>query len=191
MFLVAKNIFKQNKFIRFTALFICIYLCCYYFIKIITGIAVPGGYYSAFTEKYFNIAAWMRSSLILTSKFFLSLIGTHTQRVDNYVLQVTGGRGVRIVYACLGFAVMSFWLAFIIASYTNVKNKIVWLFSGLLLLWLINVIRISLVLLATNKGWRFPFGWDHHTWFNIIAYSLIFCMIFLFEKNIKKHNTKW
>lgn len=191
MLLESKNIFIQNNFLRFTILFICIYLGCYYFLKIITGVAVPSGYYSPFIEKYFNIAAWLRTSLIVASKFFLSLIDMPTNRIDAYILQAVGGRGVRIVYACLGFAVMSFWVAFILASYTNLKKKLAWLVAGLLALWVINVARISLVLLAANKGWHFPFGLDHHTWFNIIAYSFIFCMIFLFEKNIKQHKKEW
>ncbi len=185
MFIAFKKILQQNKFIRFTALFIGIYLLCYYFTKIIIGISIPGGIYSPFVEKYFNIASWLRSSLILSSKFFLHHLNFQTVRVDDYLLKAIDGRGVRIVYACLGFAVMSFWLAYILASFTNVKMKIVWVVGGLFSLWLLNVARISLVLVAANKGWYFPFGWNHHTWFNIIAYSFIFFMIFLFEKHIK------
>jgi exosortase/archaeosortase family protein len=186
MFLTAKKIIGDNKFIRFVLLFICTYILFYYSIKFITGIAAPGGYHSSFIENYFNIAAWLRSSLILSSKFLLSLIDMNTERLDDYVLKLINGRGIRIVYACLGFAVMSFWAAFITASSTNFKKKTQWLFGGLFILWLLNVVRISLVLIAGNKGWHFPFNWDHHTWFNIIAYFFILIMIFLFEKNIKQ-----
>jgi exosortase/archaeosortase family protein len=186
MFLVVKKILGDNKFIRFVVLFVCAYLLLYYSIKFITGIAVPGGLYSPFVEKYFNIAAWLRSSLILSSKFLLALFDINTVQLDDYVLKLVDGRGVRIVYACLGFAVMSVWAAFIVASSTSLKKKTLWLMGGLLVLWVLNVLRISLVLIAANKGWQFPFGLDHHTWFNIIAYFFIFIMIFLFEKNIKQ-----
>jgi exosortase/archaeosortase family protein len=180
------NIFSEKKFIRFVVIFISIFLVCYYGTLFLTGIAVPGGTYSPFVEKYFNIAAWLRSSLILGAKAFLSLLGTETIRTDDYVLRAVGGRGIRIVYACLGFGVMSFWFAYIVANIASIQKKIIWVCGGLLFLWVINVVRISLVLLAGNKGWHFPFGWDHHTWFNIVAYLTIFAMIYFFEKSLKK-----
>ncbi len=170
---------------RFVIVFIAVFLLCYYGAFFFTGLAVPGGNYSPFVEKYFNIAAWLRSSLILTAKAFLSILGTETIRTDEYILRAVGGRGVRIVYACLGFGVMSFWLAYIAANKSSLQKKIIWIFCGLLFLWIINVVRISLVLLAGNKGWHFPFGWDHHTWFNIVAYLAIFAMIYFFEKSFK------
>jgi exosortase/archaeosortase family protein len=185
-----KNIFAEKKFIRFVAIFIAVFLMCYYGTLFLTGLAVPGGSYSPFVEKYFNISHWLRSSLILSSKAFLSLLGTETIRTDEYVLRAIGGRGVRIVYACLGFGVMSFWFAYIVANISSLQKKIIWIIGGLFFLWLINVVRISLVLLAGNKGWHFPFGWDHHTWFNIVAYLAIFAMIYFFEKRLKNKNNK-
>jgi exosortase/archaeosortase family protein len=182
-----KQIIFKNNFIRFIVIFLGAFLICYYSIQFITGAAVKGGVYSTLVENYFDIASWLRTSLILSAKLFLSLLNFPTVRVDDFVLMAVNGRGVRIVYACLGFAVMSVWVAFIIASTTSLKKKIIWLLIGLLSIWVLNVSRISLVLLAANKGWHFPFGLDHHTWFNIIVYSFIFLLIFLFEKNIKSN----
>jgi hypothetical protein len=51
-----------------------------------------------------------------------------------------------------------------------------------LLLYTINQLRIGLFLVAINKGWKMPLGWDHHTWFNIVAYTAIALMIWAFEK---------
>jgi exosortase/archaeosortase family protein len=181
-----KNIFAGKNFVRFVAIFITVFLFCYYGALFLTGITVPGGNYSPFVEKYFDISSWLRSSLIFATKTFVSILGIETIRVDDYVLKAVGGRGVRIVYSCLGFGVMSFWFAYIVANIASLKKKIVWVFGGLLFLWILNVLRISLVLIAGNKGWTFPFGWDHHTWFNIVAYLVIFAMIYFFEKSLKK-----
>jgi exosortase/archaeosortase family protein len=180
------NIFTDKKLIRFVVIFIAIFLVCYFGTLFLTGIAVPGGVYSPFVEKYFNIAAWLRSSLLLASKFLLSIFGTETIRINDYVIRAVGGSGVRIVYACLGFGVMSFWFAYVVANIASLQKKIIWVTGGLLFLWSLNVVRISLVLLAGNMGWHFPFGWDHHTWFNIVAYLAIFAMIYFFEKSLKK-----
>lgn len=178
--------FYKNSFLQFCLLFGVTFLLLYFSIKFITGIAVPGGMYSPFVEKYFNIAGWFRSFLINASKWVLSLLGTETVRIDDYVLRAINGNGVRIVYACLGFAVLSFWSAYVVATKAILSKKVKWLFGGLLLICCINILRISLVLLAANEGWVLPFGFDHHIWFNIIAYLVIFTMMFFFEKNIKK-----
>jgi exosortase/archaeosortase family protein len=180
-----KIFFTDKKFLRFILLFMSSFLLCYYAAQFITGLAVPGGMYSPFVEKYFNVAGWLRSSLILSTKWLLAIFGIETVRINDYSLRVPNGRGIRIVYACLGFAVMSFWVAYVLATTASIKNKVIWFFAGLFLLWVINVVRISLVLVAANKGWKFPFGINHHTWFNIIAYMAIFAMMYFFEKHIK------
>jgi exosortase/archaeosortase family protein len=54
------------------------------------------------------------------------------------------------------------------------------------MLYLINICRLSLVLVAGNNNWEFPFGWDHHTWFNIFAYIAIFAMMYFFDRSSKE-----
>jgi exosortase/archaeosortase family protein len=183
---MTKNIFTEKKFIRFVVIFITLFLVCYYGTLFLTGLAVPGGRYSPFVEKYLNVAAWLRSSLLLASKFLLSIFGVETIRINEYVIRKVGGSGVRIVYACLGFGVMSFWFAYVVANIASLQKKLIWVSGGLFFLLVLNVARISLVLVAGNKGWHFPFGWDHHTWFNIVGYLAIFAMIYFFEKSLKK-----
>ena len=123
------------------------------------------------------------------AKLFMNLFGTRAFRESEYVLRATEGKGIRIVYGCLGFGVMSFWAAYIAATFAALSKKIWWFFGGLFLLWLINVARLSLVLQAGVSGWHFPLGLDHHTWFNITAYLAIFVMMYFFERSIKiKHD---
>jgi hypothetical protein len=38
-------------------------------------------------------------------------------------------------------------------------------------------------LVAVNKHWKMPLGINHHDWFTIVAYAVIFLMIFAFDKN--------
>jgi len=54
--------------------------------------------------------------------------------------------------------------------------------GGTALLYIINVVRISLTLLSNSRKWHFPFGWDNHTWFNIVAYTGIFLMIWVYDR---------
>jgi exosortase/archaeosortase family protein len=118
------------------------------------------------------------------------LFGFTTIYEPNYLLRVLNGRGVNIAYDCAGYGVMSFWTAFILTWPSNLTFKLKWLFSGLLILWVINVLRIGLFLVAINKKWNMPFGIDHHTWFNIVSYIFIFTMMYYFNKNDEKRDTQ-
>jgi exosortase/archaeosortase family protein len=181
-------IFTDKNFIQFCIKLIVIFLILYYGLLFITGVAAEGGLHSTFIEKYFNVSSWIRESLIHASQYLLSFFNINTIRTSEYIFKIEEGvRGVSIIYGCLGFGIMSFWTAYVIAVNAKILNKLQWLLGGLFFLWALNVVRISLVLVSANKGWYFPFKWDHHTWFNIIAYCAIFTMIYFFEKNIKNN----
>ena len=159
----------------------------YYGTVAVEGLAAPGNYYSPFIAHWLDYPGWLRTSLLYGSKAFLSLFGYKTIITDAFHLQMYQGLSVQLVYACLGVGVLSFWNAFVFANKGSWKRKLAWMLGGTLMLWLINVLRVSLVLLATNKRWAIPLGWDHHTWFNIAAYVLIFVLIYFYDKNLKKH----
>ncbi|CAN5894863.1 hypothetical protein BH11BAC4_BH11BAC4_01030 [soil metagenome] len=180
------NFLTDKTFIRFVIKFLLIFAICYYGTLAIIGVSVPGGYYSPFIEHNLNFVNWIRSTLLNSSKFLLSLFKVDTYLASNYNLRVVGGRGIRLVYECVGYGIMSFWIAFVIASAGSFKKKTVWLIFGLLFIWLLNVIRLSLLLVATQHGWPMPLGWDHHTWFSIFAYLFIFIFIFLFNRQSNK-----
>ena len=155
------------------------------------GLAAPEGkYYSAFIDKHLDYVSWLRSSLTHGARIFAGWFGYATAYKSSTQLHVIGGRGVNVGYDCLGYGVISFWIAFVFANTGTWKRKAVWMFGGALVLWIINVLRISLVLIGVNKNWKFPFGWDHHTWFTIAAYIMIFVMIWLYDKKIFSLVTK-
>ncbi|MEO8769705.1 MAG: exosortase/archaeosortase family protein [Ferruginibacter sp.] len=184
------SIFSDKGFRTFTIKFLLIFSICYFGTLILIGAVAPGGFYSPFAEKYLDYVGFIMGSLIEGSKFLLSFFGFHTYRAPFFVIRVVNDSGVQIAYDCVGYGVMSFWIAFVLASVTNFKKKIVWLISGLLLIWIINVCRISLVLVANYRHWRSPIGLDHHTLFNIVAYIAIFIMMYFFSKNSVKGSVK-
>ena len=184
------NILKQKSFIIFVTKFLLVFCICYLGTLAVIGMATPGGYYSPFVEDHLDFVSFIMGSLIEGSKFLLSFFGFHTYRAPFFVIRVVNGSGVQIAYDCVGYGVMSFWIAFVLASVTTFRKKIVWLITGLLLVWIINVCRISLVLVANYRHWSSPIGLDHHTLFNIVAYIAIFIMIYFFSKNSVKESTK-
>lgn len=176
------NFLTDKTFIWFVIKFLLVFAILYYGTFAVIGLTVPGGHYSPFVANYLDYIKGVRISLLKGSKLLMTLFGYDTYIVNNYNLRVLNGRGIRVEYQCLGFGVMSFWTAFVVASAGTIIKKIAWVLAGLVFLWLINITRLSLLLVATNKGWPMPLGLDHHSWFNIFAYLFIFSFIFLFNR---------
>jgi exosortase/archaeosortase family protein len=186
MFMVS---LKKYPFIIYLLKFISLFSILYYCTIAVIGLAAPGGYYISFIENYLNYVSWLRFSLLHAAKEVLYILGFTTCIVNIYTLHFESGKGVHIGFDCLGYGVMSFWAAFIIANDGSISKKIKWAAVGLIVLWCINVLRISLLMIAINKKWQFSFGLDHHSWFNIGAYACIFIGIYLFDKSQKKSKT--
>ncbi len=177
---------RDKNFISFSIKLIVVFLVAYYGTVAVIGLTSPGQHYSPFIQKYLNYPDWMRYSLLHGSKFLLSITGTETYITDDFRLRIPEGRGVFLSYSCIGYGVMSFWIAFVVASAGSAKRKALWWIGGLILIWLINILRISLLLVAINKDWDSPFGMHHHTLFNIVAYIAIFIVIYFFERSSSK-----
>jgi len=157
--------------------------CILYFgTLLLIGLSTPGGYYNSYMEKL-NFIDWLRSSLLHGSKALLGLFGFETNVEGLYILRAKHGVAVRMVYQCIGYGVMSFWGAFVFANTAKISKKIKWILGGWLLIWCINVIRVSLLLAAINNKWSMPIRIDHHTLFNIAAYTLILIMIYFFDRS--------
>jgi exosortase/archaeosortase family protein len=150
------------------------------------GITVPGGYYLAFADRYLNYVAALRWLLLHSAAAVLKLTGFSIYLRDVYTIKLQNGLGIHVGYDCIGYGVMIFWLAFIFANQLSLVRKIKWMLGGLLLIFVINVTRISLMLVAINSQWKSPLNLDNHTWFNIAAYMAIFTMMWFFDNAQKK-----
>lgn len=175
------NLLRDKKFLRFLIVFIGTFSVFYLASRFLRGLAIPGNYYSAFVDQYFDIAHFFKVILVKGAGLLLSLF--NVENYDNkYVLRLPLGRGIIMSDSCIGFGVMSFWIAFVVASGNSVKHTLGWICLGLFLIYIINITRVALLLLAINRNWGIPIELDHHTWFNIAAYLLIFTMIYFFNK---------
>jgi exosortase/archaeosortase family protein len=183
--------FLSNKnLIQYLLKFIICFCILYFGTLAVIGLSVPGGYYSSFVSNYLNYVAWLRFALLFCSKFLLGLFGYHTFIDDIYTLRLVGGYGVHLVYSCTGFGIMSFWAAFIFANKIRWQKKAKWIAAGCIFIFLINVMRISLLVVAVNEKWPNRFGLDNHSLFNIAVYTLIFIMIYQFDKSEQKNIPK-
>ncbi|MEO6539129.1 MAG: exosortase/archaeosortase family protein [Ferruginibacter sp.] len=176
---------QHNKFLRFSLRFLGMFALCYGLSLTIIGMAAPGGWYSPFIDHYLNFIGWLRSFLLWGTKSLLNIFGIDTYYPSPLTLKKIKGRGIIMIYSCIGYGVMSFWIAYVFANEGRVRQKFYWMLGGLLLICFINIIRLSLVLISINSSFRFPF-FDHHTWFTIIAYILIFAMMLYYNRMVEK-----
>ena len=178
------RVIKNKEFFIFTIKFIILFLIFYYGTILMIGLTKPGGYYLGFIDKYLDYIKWLRISLIKGASVIAYFFGYDTIIEPGYLLRVIHSRGVIVSYNCAGYGIISFWMAFVLASKNYYLSKLLWVICGSLLIWVINVIRIGLFLVAINKGWQMPLHIDHHTWFNIVAYAAVLCMIFVYDKKV-------
>ena len=158
--------------------------CILYFGTLaVIGLSSPAGnYYSSFIDHHLDYISPLRNSLLYASQGLLSLLGYRTYITFPNLLMLQSGGGIDIAYDCLGYGIISFWIAFVIANKGTVQKKISWIFGGTFFLWCINVLRLSLILIFIKRKWDIPF-FDQHTWFNIAAYFFIFLMIFFYDRS--------
>jgi exosortase/archaeosortase family protein len=165
--------------------FLGVFALLFYGTEAVIAFSSPERYYSPFVATYLDFVSPFRMFLLKASQALLLAGGWQTKVKGAYSLAFEGGASVRMVYSCLGYGVLSFWIAFVFANGGGWKTKAAWIAVGCLGLIGINICRIALILLATRNGWKIPFGWDHHTWFNIAAYALIFGMIYGYDRSGK------
>ncbi len=169
---------KTNPYIKFLLMFIGLYVLLYYFNLFWIGLTAPGGLYWEFAAKYLNYIHGFRSILLAATAGILKLLG-YTVRIQEYTIMALNKGGIQLVYSCLGFSVMSFFIAFVIAwPGKPIKNKLGFALIGLVFIQVLNISRFVLLTLFWN-GSVLNGLMDHHDLYNIVLYGLLLLMVYL------------
>lgn len=185
-----KIIRHQRELILYLVKFLGLFCLLFYGTEGVIGLSAPDNNYSAFVAGYLDFITPFRQFLLSGAVWLLSLVDFRAG-IRGDVIYREGGEALRMSYSCIGYGVLSFWMAFVLANRGSWNKKLGWALGGCLLLCAINILRVSLLLVALNRGWPIPFGWDHHTWFNIVCYGVIFGMIYFFDKTASKGRTEY
>ncbi|MCY7422717.1 MAG: exosortase/archaeosortase family protein [Chitinophagaceae bacterium] len=172
---------------RFIILLLILYYGNLVFIAIIDH---KGLVYSQFFDKHFNYINWLRNSLLYTSNLLAHTTGLNTHVTLPFRLTSQEGSYIEIVYECLGINFFCFWTAFVWANKPTNLNNFYWWLIGMLGLWFLNSVRITLLLMAIVNQWHYNRYMDHHTLFNLATYSLIALFIFFYINSRKHTNLK-
>ena len=168
-------------------IFLLLFGALYGTMQLLIGISVPGGRFDwPWISHYFNVPAALRYSLLKGGSIVLDIMNMDTYIFNSYHLRLVDGKGIRMVYSCMGYGIMSFWVAFAWSFCDTWKQGLKWMFIGLAFIWSINVLRIALLIVATNKQWPMPLDIDHHTWFNIVVYLGIGFLMYGYDRSAKR-----
>jgi exosortase/archaeosortase family protein len=172
---------KLSPALKFVIKFLCLFAFIYGFYVFYLGAASPGGkLYSVFLDEHLNFINWLRYVLIESSAVILNILGYET-KTSVYQMLVVGHNIVHIGYDCLGFGVMSFFTAFVIAYPGVLKTKLYFWGIGLLVIQLLNLSRF-VILSIYWRPTKNVYISDHHTIFNIIVYMIIAISLYYYTR---------
>jgi exosortase/archaeosortase family protein len=189
MILVRRHIDKLAPYafiIKFLFLFAFLYLLFPFF----RGIVAPGGtFYSSFAQHYVNPVKGLTSFITSGARVVLEMLNYETLQRNYSTLRIASSRGIVVSASCLGWGVMSFWAAFVVANKGDWQHKLKWLVIGISSILLLNILRISMVALGNHFSWDTIIN-DHHLIFTILSYSLVILMILWFITVQNKHEAR-
>lgn len=163
--------------LRFLISFCLIFCVLYGFNLFYIGITTPGGIYCSFLDQHFNyIKAWRYLCISTTAKVLAST--GYIVYTTGTTLKVEGYAGFRLVYSCLGYGIMSFFVAFVLAFPKTIYSRVIFLIIGLLVIQLLNTLRFILIALFYKPKAILGFA-DHHDIFNYSLYTILLAMIYL------------
>jgi exosortase/archaeosortase family protein len=108
---------------------------------------------------------------------------------NDTAIRIIGHGGIKIVYSCLGYGIISVLIAFSIAiPYQKIKQRLTYLFISIFLFSILNMIRLFVVSYYARQAKKMNI--DHHDVFNWLCYLLILVgMFFWMKKSLKNTAT--
>ena len=171
-------------FIKFLSCFFILYFFFYFY----WGVTGKGGaMFSPSLAENFNIIKGLSSFLTFSAKQVLELFSFNVHQMNFHTLRIDYSKGISVNPDCLGWGVMSFWVAFVFANPGRLQHKSIWMALGLTSVVLLNITRIVLIAISNHRHWKTISPLDHHQTFNILAYGFIFLLMYAYIRVQKKH----
>lgn len=181
--------FNQQEPYSYLLRFLFLFILFYFTFPFYRGIVGKGGLmYSSFIDKYVNLIEGLTTLLTSTAKGILQALDYSVSQKNYHTLRIMNSRGISVNPSCLGWGVMSFWAAFVIADVNSFNFKTKWLIIGLVSILTLNIVRIVLIALANHLNWSFITSLDPHQTFNLFSYGLLFLLVWIYYTVQKKQN---
>ena len=193
MVFIAKTYEQLSKFfdVAFLVKFVILFIGLYYFDLGYLGLTNNGGgLYIPFLAKYGDYTNFIIKGILNLSNIWSHLFGLDTYIQPGNILRVLNGSAVWMARPCIGLVMVFFWMSFIISHQTDLRKKLTWCVFGAAIIFLINSMRVTLILLAQHHNWQEIEHMDHHAFFNYACYAVILVMILLYNRTTNKIKPK-
>ena len=167
---------KDNTFQFFLLKASLLYSLCYFLYEFIVKRITNGD--QLFIRQINNLCQWIFKQL--GYKTFAS-----REVNDVQVFGIDGSNGVWIGGPCNGITLMFLFAIFVIAYPGNLKNKLWYVPTGILIVHSINILRILALALIANSYPAF-LDFNHTYTFTFIAYSAVFGLWMLWINKFSK-----
>lgn len=178
--------FFKNPYAVYLLKFAGVFAVLYYGYIVMFGLITPGNYHSSFLQEYFRGFDWFAGLLLAGVRGIIYLMGFESSFESASQLRIVGGASVTVAPPCLGMGVLSFWTAFVAAGNLSLRRGLQWWATGCVVISFVNMMRITMVLLAAQSHTSLPFGLKHHTVFTVGAYGGVFLLMFFYDRSVRR-----
>ena len=175
---------KYNSVIRFVILFIGTYLVLGIFYSIYLKLSENGSY---FPDYLTNLVA--KQSATVLNGLGYSTVLTPDSIDHGMLITINNKYTVNIVEGCNSVSVIILFVAFIIAFAENFKKTLLFLFAGVVLIYVVNIIRIVILTIALYKYPQYE-NILHSVVFPGIIYSMVFILWMVWVRMLKPTSAK-
>lgn len=143
-----------------------------------------GNYFPDFVT---NLVA-KQSSAVLDAFGYNSIL-VPDSIAQGMLLTVDNKYTVNIVEGCNSISVIILFIAFIIAFAENFKKTLLFLFAGVVLIYIVNLLRIAILTVALYKYPQYE-NLLHSVVFPGIIYSMVFILWMIWVRMLKPNSAK-
>lgn len=122
--------------------------------------------------------------LVNGSNLILKTLG-YSSKIHENIVYIEGSNGVRVINACLGWAIMALFAGFIIAYPGTKRSKLIIIPIGIAAITFANILRIALMAIISYTAYD-KLNFFHRYIFNFILYAVVIGIwIYWIRKNNK------
>lgn len=171
--------------------FILIFLGSYFIFSLFYNIYLDFSPYGKFYPDFFTHLVALQSQALIESLGYDSQIMPHPHEpsmklyVNRYFL-------VRIVEGCNSISIIILFISFVLSFFANYKNTLLYIFSGAVIVYVMNVVRIAILSIGI---YEYPAHAEflHSIVFPLIIYGTVFILwiiwVRIFSKTTANENS--
>lgn len=160
-----------------------LFMGTYLLLSMLYALYLKASINTGFFPDYFTNLVARQSGAVLESFGYSSHLSPY-KLDDGILLTIDKKYSVSIVEGCNSISVVILFISFIIAFFENFKKTLLFLFAGTVLIYVVNILRIAILVVALYKFPQFE-NILHSVIFPGIIYSMVFLLWMIWVRMLK------